>query len=55
MIEVVFAKVIFGEVGYVCGLYMRDVGRGEGADVHDFLFVGCGCGWRGVEAGNFVE
>lgn len=34
MVEVVFEEVIFGEVGYVGGLDVGDVGRSEHSDVH---------------------
>lgn len=34
MVEVVFHEIIFGEVGYVCGLDVGKVGGGEDSDVH---------------------
>lgn len=34
VVEVVFHKIIFGEVGYICGLDVGEVGRGEDSDVH---------------------
>ena len=34
MVQVVFQKVVFGEVGYVCGLDVGEVGGVEDADVH---------------------
>jgi hypothetical protein len=40
VVEIVLAEIVFREVGYISGLYMRDIGRCKGADVHDFL-VGC--------------
>lgn len=40
VVEVVFAEIVFGQVGYVGGLHMRDVGGVEDADVH--------CGVRGA-------
>ena len=34
MVEIVFEEVVLGEVGYVGGLNMGDVGRSEHSDVH---------------------
>ncbi len=34
MVEVVFAEIVFGEIGYVGGLDVGDVGGAEDADVH---------------------
>lgn len=34
VVQVVFAEVVFGQVGDVGGLYVRDVGGVEEADVH---------------------
>ena len=34
VVEVVFHEIIFGEVGYICGLDVREVGRSEDSDVH---------------------
>lgn len=34
VIEVVFHKIIFGKVGYICGLDVGEVGRSEDSDVH---------------------
>ena len=35
MVEVIFQEVIFGEIGDIGGLDMRDIGGMEDADVHD--------------------
>lgn len=43
MVEVVFAEVVFGQVGDVGGLDVRDVGGAEEADVH--CWRGGGAGW----------
>lgn len=34
MVEIVFHEIIFGKVGYVCGLDVGKVGDGEDSDVH---------------------
>ena len=34
VVEVVFHEIIFGEVGYVCGLNVGEVGGNEDSDVH---------------------
>lgn len=35
MVEVVFHEVVFGEVGYVCVLDVREVRHLEESDIHD--------------------
>lgn len=34
MVEVIFHEVVFGKVGDVCGLDVRDVGGSKDSDVH---------------------
>ena len=34
MVEVVFHEIVFGEVGNVCGLDVRDIGGCQDSDVH---------------------
>ena len=43
MVEVVFQEVIFGEIGDVGGLDMRDIGGMEDADVHFGVEAMCVC------------
>lgn len=44
MVEVVLAEVVFGQIGDVGRLDMRDVGRPENADIHlGRVSSGAGC------------
>lgn len=35
MVEIVFAKVVLGKIGDVCGLDVGNIGRVEKSNVHD--------------------
>lgn len=41
MVEVVFQEVVFGEIGDVGGLDVRDIGGKEDADVHNEVEAMC--------------
>lgn len=60
MVEVVFEKVVFGEIGDVGLLDVRDVGGAEEADIHGGRFVGLvvvegGGGMAGLTWGRLVN
>ena len=46
VVEIVFAEVVFGQVRYVGGLHVGDVGGVEDTDVHGCEGKGDGVIWR---------